>query len=181
MLHIGKYLATGAEEYVGISVLVIKFGYWAVEAALACEGKSKTMHESLAFLAVALRGKGVDAVGDKLEEGFEFAFICHKLLFSPDVRTVKCQVIFFICIKEIRENLLTHNLIGNYKFYIAHVSTAYSHHTEIVKQAEEIVVVGNILCGESFLQLTCHVAFRHQCLDDGGIMCEFLVLVDEHT
>ena len=71
MLHIGKYLASWTEEYVGISVLAIKFGYWAVEAALACEGEGETMHESLAFLTVALRGKGIDTVSDKLEEWLE--------------------------------------------------------------------------------------------------------------
>ena len=85
MLHILVYLTTGAEEDVGIAVLVVKLGDGTVEAALASKGKGESMHKSLSLLAVALRGKGVDTVGDKLEERFEFASVCHIFLFGPDV------------------------------------------------------------------------------------------------
>ena len=85
MLHILEYLTTRAEEDIGIAVLVVKLGDGAVEAALARKGKGETMHKSLSLLAVALRGKGIDAVGDLLEEGFEFAPVCHIFLFGPDV------------------------------------------------------------------------------------------------
>ena len=181
MFHILEYLATRTEEHIGIAVLVVKLGDGTIEAALARKGEGEAMNESLAFLAVALGGKGIDTVGDILEEGFEFSPVCHKFLFCPDVRTVKRQVVFLICVKQIRENLLTHNLIWDDEFCVAHVCISYSHQSEIVEQTYEVVVIGNILCRKSFLQFPGHVAFRHQCLDDGGIVGKLLVLADEHT
>src|SRR5574344_462537 len=159
MFHILVYLATRTEEDIGIAVLVVKLGDGTVETALARKGESKAMNESLAFLTVALGGKGVDTVGDILEEGFEFASVCHKFLFRPDVRTVKRQVVFFICVQQICENLLTHNLIWNNEFCVAHICISYSHQSEIVKQTDEVVVVGDVLCRESFLKFSRHVAF----------------------
>ena len=85
MLHVGEYLTTWAEEDIGIAVLVVKLGDGTVEAALARKGKGETMHESLSLLAVALRGKGVDTVGNILEEGFEVTPEGHIPLFISDV------------------------------------------------------------------------------------------------
>ena len=89
MLHVGEYFATRKEEYVGITVLVVKLREGTVEMALARQGEGIAMHESLSLLSVALGGEGIDAVGDKLEERLEVATVCHQLLFLSDVVTVK--------------------------------------------------------------------------------------------
>ena len=64
MLHVGEYFATRKEEYVGITVLVVKLREGTVEMALARQGEGIAMHESLSLLSVALGGEGIDAVGD---------------------------------------------------------------------------------------------------------------------
>ena len=51
----------------------------AVVAALARQGERVAMHEGVPFLVVAMRGKGVDAVGDVLEERPEVAIVGHVL------------------------------------------------------------------------------------------------------
>ena len=43
--------------------------------------------------------------------------------------------------------------------YVSFVEATDSHHTERVKQTEEVVVVGDILCRESFLQFACNKSF----------------------
>ena len=79
MFHILVYLATGAEEYVGITILVVKLGYWAIIATETRQGKGIAMNKRFALLTVALRGKSIDAVGYKLKEWLKLAIVCHIL------------------------------------------------------------------------------------------------------
>ena len=54
MAHISENLMKRTQEDVGIAVLVVELGDWAIIAALACQGESVAMHEGLALLAVTL-------------------------------------------------------------------------------------------------------------------------------
>lgn len=80
VLHVRVNLMKWTEKDISIAALIVKLGDRTIVAALARKGKSVAMHESLTFLTVALRGKGVDAVGYILEERLEGAIVCHVLL-----------------------------------------------------------------------------------------------------
>ena len=79
MLHVREDLATGTEEHVGIAVLVVKFGDGTVITTETREGEGIAMDKRLTLLAVALRGKGIDAVGYKLEKWLIITIVCHIL------------------------------------------------------------------------------------------------------
>ena len=81
MFHILEYLATRAEEDIGIAVLVVKFGDGAVVATQSRKCECIAVDKRFALLTVALRGESIDAVGYKLKEWLKLAFLCH-ILFS---------------------------------------------------------------------------------------------------
>ena len=68
MFHILVYLATWAEEDIGIAVLVVKFGDGAVVATQTRKCECITVDKQLALLAVALRGNR-DLSPDPLYDG----------------------------------------------------------------------------------------------------------------
>ena len=116
------------------------------------------MHESLPLLTVALRGVGIDAVSDVLEEGLEVAIVGHVLLQLSEPVAVGFEMIVVIVVQEIGVYLFAYHLVGNGKLWLAPMETADSHQPEIVEQTDEVVIFGNVFCGESLLQLSRHIA-----------------------
>ena len=85
MRHVGVDIQHRTEENIDIARLRVLFGDGAVEAVLCSHGKGEAMHEELALLLVALRGVGLQAVGNVVEVGLPVAIVseltCQFTLF----------------------------------------------------------------------------------------------------
>ena len=169
------------QEHIGIAFQVVKFGDGAVVTTKAGQSEGIAMHKSLSLLAVALRSKGVDAVGNKLEEGFERTVVSHVLLQQAEFVLVGVKMVVAIIVEKIGIYLFADNLIGNDKLGLSTIEAANGHHAEVVEQTEKVVIVGNVFGGETFLQFSRNKSFRNQGLDNGGIVGKLLILADEHT
>ena len=90
-------------------------------------------------------------------------------------------MVVVVVVEQVGVDLLAHHLVGDDKLGPAPVHAANRHQAEVVEQADEVVFLGDVLSRETFLQLSRHEALRNECLDDGGIVRELLVLADEHT
>ena len=151
MLHIRENLMARTEENVGITTLIVQFGDGTVEAALAGQGKGIAMHESLALLPVTLGGKRVDAVSHVLEEGFEVTIVCHVLLQLANPVGIGFQVILVVVVEKVGIDLLAYHLVGDDKLGFSSVKTTDSHHSEVVEQADEVVILGYVFSRETSL------------------------------
>ena len=90
------------------------------------------MHESLSLLSVALGSKGIDAVGDILEERLEVAVVCHVLLQQTYLFTVGVKMVFVVVVKKISIYLFAYHFVGDDKLRCSAIDASDSHHAEIV-------------------------------------------------
>ena len=84
----------------------------------------------------------------------------HVLLKLAEQIVVGFKVIVVVVVKQIGIYLLTDNLVGDYQLGLSSMHSADCHHAEIVQQADEVVVVGDVLGGESVTCMSVNTALN---------------------
>ena len=88
------------------------------------------------------------------------------MIFINDIIFVVCEIVVAVSVKEIGEYLLTNDLVGNDKFGVSLIATSNCDQSEVIQQADKVVVLGDVFSRESFLYLSSDKALRHKCLYD---------------
>ena len=173
-------LALGRKEDVGITPLVVQFGDGAVELRLAGQCQGEPMDKGLPLLPVSLGGKTLQTVGHIGEKGLELPVVGHQLLLVPYLIFLIGELILVIGSQQVTEQLFPHHLIGDHEAGLPSAGSSEGDQSEVIEQADEVVLQANLLGREMGLDVTRDVSLLHQPQDDGGIMLELLVLSDEH-